>query len=115
MLLPNYHVRHSLPARDFAGKISLPSAACGGGDGDWENLSQLFQDYYSAVTSHFTPSGDMELVWGDAGGRGGVRRLAAFVKKKKKSPHAQNISILDSEKIPKWKIKNVLNWQLEKV
>lgn len=31
------------------------------GDGDRENLSQLFQDYYSAVTSHFTHSGDREL------------------------------------------------------
>lgn len=26
-----------------------------------ENLSLLFQDYYSAVTSHFTHSGDREL------------------------------------------------------
>lgn len=43
-------------------EISLCSAACCGvGDGDWENLSQLFQDYYSAVTSHFTHSGDREL------------------------------------------------------
>ena len=41
-----------------------------------ENLSQLFQDYYSAVTSHFTHSGDRELV---GQGRGGG--LRAFVKK----------------------------------
>lgn len=32
------------------------------GDGGEENLSWLFQDYYSAVTSHFTLCGDRELV-----------------------------------------------------
>lgn len=31
------------------------------GGGDRKNLSQLFQDYYSAVTSHFTHSSDGEL------------------------------------------------------
>lgn len=40
-----------------------------------ENLSQLFQDYYSAVTLHFTHSGDRELVGQGAGG------LRAFVEK----------------------------------
>lgn len=30
--------------------------------GAWKNLSQLFQDYYSAVTSHSTHGGDRELV-----------------------------------------------------
>lgn len=52
------------------------------GGGDRENLSQLFQDYYSAVTSHFTHSSDRELagrraakgLCGEEGGSSGEKK-----------------------------------------
>lgn len=70
-----------------------------------KNLSQLFQDYYSAVTSHFTHCGDRELV--------GWRTAKGFCRKHTQQlSHAENISIFDSGKIMKWKIKDELNGQL---
>lgn len=71
-----------------------------------KNLSQLFQDYYSAVTSHFTHCGDRELV--------GWRTVKGFLLKTHtlQHSHAENISIFDLGKIMKWKIKDELNGQL---
>lgn len=82
--------------RKSNGLLLLSPAGCEEvGGGDRENLSQLFQDYYSAVTSHFTHSSDRELA-----GRRAAKGLCGEEGEgeKKKRLVLRTLSIFDSGK-----------------